>query len=590
MNIRKMIFELVNCDFKGEIREIEKEGVYVNYKDGKAVIGGNTIPAKCRAYTLLAKAISEGKSELAITETPSFKQVGPMLDMSRGGVMRVESVKKYLRYTAAYGLNMLMLYTEDTYEVKEYPYLGYQRGRYTLDELREIDDYAAELGIEVIPCIQTLGHMEQYLRYTPVVKTIKDTERVMMVGADDTYQFVEACIATMRQAFRSKRIHIGCDETYGMGTGKYMDKHGCRDRLELFTEHVTRVNEICRKYDFRPMIWSDMYFVYSAGENTGHYNTKIQIPQRIVDVMPDVDLVFWDYEERGYDHYRINIEKHKQLMGETIFAGVIWTCAGFLPDYRLTWNAMIPALKASVDAGTDMVIITLWENDGCETNQMLAIPQLAMYSEYCWKGCECTEKDIWEMSQFITGMTPEISDAISDFFCETIPMASPGKALVWSDPLINLLSYNYDLKKIEGYLVKGLQVIKTCEGAEYVASVFKAALDKCRLHMQFREKYKADDREYLRRLAEIDIPEMIADFERLKKIHCDQWRKDYKPNGLEQIQSRYATTLERMYYAVQEIKDYLAGRIDNIEELEPELHQGATQCYRKAKDFLYTSV
>lgn len=49
------------------------------------------------------------------------------------------------------GYNTLMLYTEDTYEVDGQPYFGYMRGRYSKAELRELDDYAAEKGMELIP-------------------------------------------------------------------------------------------------------------------------------------------------------------------------------------------------------------------------------------------------------------------------------------------------------------------------------------------------------------------------------------------------------------------------------------------------------
>ena len=38
-----------------------------------------------------------------------------------------------------------MLYTEDTYEVDGQPYFGYMRGRYSKEEMKEIDDFAAEL-------------------------------------------------------------------------------------------------------------------------------------------------------------------------------------------------------------------------------------------------------------------------------------------------------------------------------------------------------------------------------------------------------------------------------------------------------------
>lgn len=37
--------------------------------------------------------------------------------------------------------------------------------KYTERELREIDDYAFALGIEVIACIQTLGHLGQMLQW-----------------------------------------------------------------------------------------------------------------------------------------------------------------------------------------------------------------------------------------------------------------------------------------------------------------------------------------------------------------------------------------------------------------------------------------
>ena len=59
---------------------------------------------------------------------------------------------------------MLMLYTEDTYEVDNQPYFGYLRGRYSQKELREIDDYAFKHGMELIPAIQTLAHLKSIFR------------------------------------------------------------------------------------------------------------------------------------------------------------------------------------------------------------------------------------------------------------------------------------------------------------------------------------------------------------------------------------------------------------------------------------------
>ena len=45
------------------------------------------------------------------------KRFGAMLDMSRNAVMRPDEVKKFASVIKSFGYNMIMLYTEDTYEV-----------------------------------------------------------------------------------------------------------------------------------------------------------------------------------------------------------------------------------------------------------------------------------------------------------------------------------------------------------------------------------------------------------------------------------------------------------------------------------------
>ena len=88
----------------------------------------------------------------------NFDTFGVMIDMSRNAVMSLESLKRFLKLLKKMGYNCVMLYTEDTYEVEGEPYFGYMRGRYTHEELKEIDDYCYSIGVEVIPCIQTLAH------------------------------------------------------------------------------------------------------------------------------------------------------------------------------------------------------------------------------------------------------------------------------------------------------------------------------------------------------------------------------------------------------------------------------------------------
>ena len=122
--------------------------------DGRNVtLEYETVPQKLRGHYLIEKELKKGNTTFEIHQKPHFDTCGPMLDVSNDGVMKVETVCDYIDSIASLGLNMLMLYTEDTYELKDYPKFGYMRGKYTVDDLKKIDDYAYERGVEVIPCM-----------------------------------------------------------------------------------------------------------------------------------------------------------------------------------------------------------------------------------------------------------------------------------------------------------------------------------------------------------------------------------------------------------------------------------------------------
>ncbi len=188
-----------------------------------------------------------------------------------------------IRHLALMGFTSFMLYTEDTYEVPEYPFFGYLRGRFSQNELKEIDAYALQFGIEMIPCMQVLAHLEGTLRWKSF-NNIIDVGDILLIGEEKNYEFIEAMIKSCRNCFHTNRIHIGMDEAHQMGNGKYMSLHGYRDKSELFLEHLDRVVKICEKYDFKPMIWSDMFFrIAFDGE---YYVSEGEIEQRVIDMVP----------------------------------------------------------------------------------------------------------------------------------------------------------------------------------------------------------------------------------------------------------------------------------------------------------------
>ena len=152
-----------------------------------------------------------------------MKRFGVMLDMSRNAVMKPEEVKNYACVLKSLGYNMIQLYTEDTYEVEGEPYFGYLRGRYSFEEQKDIVDYCESIGVEVIPCIQTLAHLNQAFRWN-TYKRINDTGDILLVGEERTYELIENMIKTLKKSFKSEYVHIGMDEAHMLGLGKYLDK------------------------------------------------------------------------------------------------------------------------------------------------------------------------------------------------------------------------------------------------------------------------------------------------------------------------------------------------------------------------------
>lgn len=182
-----------------------------------------------------------------------------MLDCSRNAIMSISGVKSFIDKISAMGYNALQLYTEDTYEIIQEPLFGYMRGRYTQKELKEIDAYAKNKGIELIPCIQTLGHLDQLFSWQRFQR-VQDIYNILLVGEEETYQLIEQMFVTCAECFTSRNINIGMDEAHMLGLGRYLDKHGYHKRSDILLTHLKRVCEIAKKYGFKPMMWSDMFF------------------------------------------------------------------------------------------------------------------------------------------------------------------------------------------------------------------------------------------------------------------------------------------------------------------------------------------
>lgn len=582
-NLKEKVFGLVDFACAEEIRYIQADCVYAQRENGRQAVGGATIPQTARALFLFAQAVSDGQTEFCIRQSPAFSLLGAMLDVSRGKILRVEKVKQYIDCLACMGMNALMLYTEDVFDLEGHPLFGYMRGRYTLTELKEIDDYAYSMGIECIPCIQTLGHMEQYLKWAQTA-SLQDTDSIMLVDDPRTYELVEAMVKTMRSAFRSQRIHIGMDESnyfaFGRYTRLYADKagYGHKARHPIFTRHLNRVCDICNAYGFHPMMWSDMFYVLTSDLGC-HVPDCGEFSPEMLKNIPDVDMVCWNYEA-DEKHLRALLEKNSKLNRKSVFAGGchIWEAPLPLPVRAAGCNRA--ALKACLEnPDVREVWATVWSDPtSCELPD--AIPMMAAYAEYCYRGMDCTDAHITATAEYLTkipGPVYAMAERIS-------PVHKGGRADARSLLQGNLLySFGLSQEDLQAFIENAKEAIPVFEEAARTASrqnrgfcryarlLFEVVLQKAELMLGIRKAYNAGDTAYLQTAADTKLPALSRAYEALEQQCYANHMENCKSFGYEVLAAKYGQQITLNQLTARKISDYLQKKIPCIEELEAPL-------------------
>ena len=567
--IRETVYKLVNFQYNGTIKVSEGDCLCVRGNSAEAEIVYSEKAELARGFFLLAKELSAGKQEVYLKQKRHFKTLGVMPSL-RDDVLTLDSLKQYTAYAAAVGMNTLLLYMEDVYELEDYPYFGYLSGRYTHEELKELDAYADRLGVEVVPCLQSLAHLTTYLKWEEAAP-IKETAHSVMVGAEATYKFIEAILKTAKACFHTDKIHLGMDEARELGLGSYLFTHAYRPKSELFAEHVNRVKALCEKYGYTMQIWSDMIFK-SCGGYDDEYSKRAVITDDVRDAVQNIGLVYWDYYKDHKSAYTEIIKRHRTISPNVLFAGGIWNWDGYLPNFDYTMKTAVPALEACLDMGIDTVYATVW-NDPGDSFLMHSVYDFAIYSEYCYLGQACTDEDIHSVGEFLTGCQRELTSLVSRFFLGYDGATSIGARLIHCDAFYELLRYPIDYEWAAKEYRVGAEALAAYTGtelADYARAAFAAAGEKAAILRLLRPAYQSRDINALRGICDKNYTACIEAISALSDWQELIWHKYQKPFAIEGIQFRFAGLIKRLRYQQQRLAAFLDGKLEAIPELEGE--------------------
>ena len=487
---------------------------------------------------------------------------------------KIETLKKFVDIISALGYKRLYLGIGENFYVKKQPYLAYMIGRYSTEDIRVIDDYAKENGVELIPAIQTLAHYHSipcYAHYKPMM----DHSHVLLADDERTYAFLNDVIEAVSEAFSSRRIMIGMDEAHMLGAGRYYDLHGNVNRAELLLRHLRKVIAIAQQYDYHCEMWSDMFFKLQTMDN---YNDENMLaPKELLGQLPsDLKIVHWNYGVLESENHRRILKEHKKMTDNVAMMGGFYKWVGFAPNNTYSIKANRSLIEAVQSEGIEELNFSMWCDNGGEASLFSILP--ALFDGAISSGVADKERAEAFFAD-LTGMTFEEFQTIDyvnyPYFQEINKVGNSCFYYLYADPLLATFHSLVSDGLPQAY-ANYAERVKNCRRGAF-SYLFKTQYAlaktlelKANLGVKIKTAYRKGDRETLKIVATETIPQLLVRFDEFFESFEKQWHKENSSMGFEIHCARMGALRFRLQYVAQVLRQYCDGQVERIAELEEE--------------------
>jgi len=558
--------------FKMTFSQIEENGYQIKRVDEVVEINYKNLN---EAFAALGYVLSHpNELNYSISRKLSIDSLGVMIDCARNAVTKIETFKEYIIHLALLGYTNLGLYLEDLFEVDNEPMFGYMRGKYSKSELKELVLFASHFGMEIIPYIQTLAHLNSIFRHSDY-RSINDTGDILLVDEPKTYELIDHMLKTTKSIFTSKKINIGMDEAWMLGLGKYLSKYGYTNRMDIMIKHLDKVLSMCKSYNYEVSMWADMFFHLTTGGylSPGVLEFSEEIKKR---VPSDVELVYWDYYQTDEEKYTNKFKSLKTLTSNYSFAGGAWKWIGFAPLNQFTIRTMDLGISAAKKAGVRDFVLTSWGDNGAEASIFSILPSLIHISNSFYDD-KLTNSN--ELAKLISGFTfDELLDLdlVNQIYTSKAHIAvNPSKYLLFEDLLFGnsqtKINLNYKFhyleitEKLANYIDKKGSFTYLYQTLYHLSRVLSL---KATLGLEIFTAYHKQDLVELSRLTNEVIPKLLKNLDLFYDSFKTQWYLENKTYGFEVQSYRLGGLSKRIEEVQAYLISYLNKDIKSIPELE----------------------
>lgn len=271
----------------------EDEGYTLKVSQDTAVICGKDEAGVFYGVQSLKQLLFQGEltlPEIYIEDSPRFSYRGFMLDCGRYFFTK-EAVEVFLEMMALHKLNVFhwhlsedqgfraqildkLLLTEiGSYRSHTNFNAIKHEGYYTVEDMKEIVEYAHKLCIKVVPEIDTPGHAVAMIAAYPELSCFDRKlevathwgvkHDVLCVGKESTFEFMQIVFDELLEVFTDGMFHIGGDEVPATRwqicphCQKRMKDEGLRDEGQLHTYYLGRIADYLKSKGTEVVMWND---------------------------------------------------------------------------------------------------------------------------------------------------------------------------------------------------------------------------------------------------------------------------------------------------------------------------------------------
>lgn len=487
---------------------------------------------------------------------------------------KIDTLKKFIDVISSIGYKRLYLGIGENFYVKKQPYLAYMIGRYSTEDIRVIDCYAKNKGIELIPAIQTLAHYHSipcYAHYKPMM----DHGHVLLVDDERTYAFLNDIFEAISEAFSSKRIMIGMDEAHMLGAGRYHDLHGNVDRTELLLRHLRKVLSIAQQYDYHCEMWSDMFFKLQTMSN--YDDNHMLAPKELLGQLPsDLRIVHWNYELLDVDNHRRILQEHKKMTKNVSMTGGFYKWVGFAPNNTYSIKANHNLIEAVKAEEIEELNLSMWCDNGGEASLFSILP--ALFDSAIFAGITEKTQAIFTFKT-LTGMSIEefqLADYLNyPYFQNIEKVGNSCFYYLYMDPFLSTF-HSLVSEGLSDAYARYAESVKKCQRGQFsylfetYFALAKVLELKARLGVEIKNAYQVDDKEKLHMIATEIIPQLIEKLDVFFSAFEKQWHIENSSIGFEIHCARIGALRFRLNYIAKVLQKYCDGKLVRIMELEEE--------------------